>query len=495
MTFEPKRLHISAILFIALKTIKESIVIIFSLIFIIGRIDFFNYVILGMALMVAGIILFSWLKWLRFKYALDEDGLKIEQGIIIRHHRSISKHRIQSINFSQTIIHRMFGLTEVQIETAGSDMEVDAKLSALTQTEAKQLRKALKSSNAEQAIDETTEDAQYDYDYALKNNLPRFEISYKRLFIFGSTSGGFGLIFAVVLFIMNEAEVFVPDDIYETTTNWLFAQAVTTLIILIVLFLLFTWLIGVLGSVVKYGDFTIIRYSDELYITRGLWEKKQLTIPLKRIQAIGFKQNPLRLPFDLGFVYVEIAGGEVETGQNNRTIVFPLLRRKELTSFFESLVPEYATNFDEIKPISKRLFAFYSGIVTLILVLPIGALLYFVPNLWWIGLIVYGLAILYSYFTYKMMGFYQIDNQLCMQSFLLGSKQIIFMKKRRIQAFEKRQSLLQKRINIASIQASIMNNFIGQHYSVSGLTETQIGNLSDWYSYQDEYKLEDIDQP
>ena len=56
-------------------------------------------------------------------------------------------------------------------------------------------------------------------------------------------------------------------------------------------------------------NFTVKKVEDDLIISRGLLEKRQMTIPLNRIQGILISENFIRQPLGLASVYMESAGG------------------------------------------------------------------------------------------------------------------------------------------------------------------------------------------
>lgn len=64
-------------------------------------------------------------------------------------------------------------------------------------------------------------------------------------------------------------------------------------------------------------------------ISRGIIEKHQVTIPLRKIQAIKIKENIIRQLF--GFVTVSIVsagGGDREKEEGALTILFPMIHKK-----------------------------------------------------------------------------------------------------------------------------------------------------------------------
>ncbi|WP_232827955.1 PH domain-containing protein [Paraliobacillus sp. X-1268] len=481
---EAKRLHPAAIIFRAINTIRQSIFGLLPIILIASNDGFFKYVILGVIVLTIVFIVLNVIGWMKFTYQLDEDQLRIEQGIFIRKKRTISKNRIQSIDLSQNIIHRIFGLTKVQIETAGSDQDVDAALSAVTFTEGQWLHDQLKAkrptaTNSEEKLVE--EDTKPEGDY------PSRTISFRKLFIAGSTSGSFGIILALLAFLSSQVETLIPDKFYQETTTWLISQAIETIVLLSILFFIGVWLVGILGTMIKYGNFTITRYEEELYITRGLLEKKQTTIPLKRIQAVGITQSIIRQPLGLATIFVEIAGGETDKQEGTNTILFPLLGKNKIHDFLDEIIPEYSNLPENYTPLPKRALPYYllrSIWIPLLASIAVG--IFFIDWIW-IPLIVLALSILLGILTHRTTGFKLTESMLTLQMRQL-SKETIMLKQKRIQAFEKKQHILHRKQGLATLKGSILNNFFGRDYILAELEEEDVDRIADWYSYNNDLK-------
>jgi len=70
------------------------------------------------------LIVFSWI-WAKlsyhfWKYQLDEDAFKKEQGVIWKKYVSIPYERIQNVDIHRGIIARILGLSDLNIQTAGA---------------------------------------------------------------------------------------------------------------------------------------------------------------------------------------------------------------------------------------------------------------------------------------------------------------------------------------------------------------------------------------
>ncbi|WP_232824286.1 PH domain-containing protein [Paraliobacillus zengyii] len=481
---EPKRLHPAAIIFRAINTIRQSIFGLLPIILIASNDGFFKYVILGVIVLTIVFIVLNVIGWMKFTYQLDEDQLRIEQGIFIRKKRTISKHRIQSIDLSQNIIHRIFGLTKVQIETAGSDQDVDAALSAVTFTEGQWLHDQLK---AKRPTTTNSEEKLVEDDTKSEGDYPSRTISFRKLFIAGTTSGSFGIILALLAFLSSQVETLIPDKFYQETTTWLISQAIETIVLLSILFFIGVWLVGILGTMIKYGNFTITRYEEELYITRGLLEKKQTTIPLKRIQAVGITQSIIRQPLGLATIFVEIAGGETDKQEGTNTILFPLLSKNKIHDFLDEIIPEYSDLPENYTALPKRALPYYLLRSTWIPILASIAVGIFFIDWIWIPLIILALSILLGILTHRTTGFKLTESMLTLQMRQL-SKETIMLKQKRIQAFEKKQHILHREQGLATLKGSILNNFFGRNYILAELEEEDVDRIGDWYSYNNEFK-------
>src|SRR5699024_6653828 len=238
---------------------------------------------------------FSIASWYRFTYRVEEDELRIEHGIFIRKQRDISKNRIQSIDLTQSVIHRIFKLVKVKIETASSGQGAEAAVKAVSREEG-------------ELSDFSSEEEQTTY--------PSDTITTKRLFLAGTTSGSIGVLLALAAVFFSQIEQFIPEDFFDETLKWVVGLSLIFIIGLVSIVLLVLYVLGIAGTMIKYGKFTITKNKDELFITRGLLEKKQITIPLKRIQAVGIEESLLRQPFGFATVFVEVAGGSLEKNED-----------------------------------------------------------------------------------------------------------------------------------------------------------------------------------
>lgn len=89
------------------------------------------------------LIVSSIIKWRKFTYRIEEDELRIEEGLLTKKKRYIPIERIQTVNTSAGIIQQIFKLVKLQVETAGGGKEAEVTLAAISQAEAEHIKRAL----------------------------------------------------------------------------------------------------------------------------------------------------------------------------------------------------------------------------------------------------------------------------------------------------------------------------------------------------------------
>ncbi|GAA0431598.1 PH domain-containing protein [Lentibacillus halophilus] len=471
---EAKRLHPAAILFNLIKTVRELFVVIIA-----GSISFWDNWLIFVPITAGFLILFliiAILTWYRYTYRVENNELRIEYGILIRKKRFISKNRIQSIDLTSGVIHRIFGLTKVQIETAGTGTDAEASLSAVKLAEGKALRQELKTAEPTQNLDEN---AVHESEEAAK---PSQTISFKRLFIAGTTSGSVGVIFTLAAAGLSELEQFIPESAFNSTMNWVIGFGFVIMIVLAVVGLLLLWLLGIAGTMIKNGNFTITKNDSDLFITRGLLEKKQLTIPLRRIQAVGIQESIIRQPLGYVTVFAEIAGGSMDDKEDFSSTLFPIMKRDEVESFLKTFVPDYAGIQQEPTPLPKRARKFYvfrASILFVILTLATG---FWIPQFIWVPILLLAGSMGLGIWRH-MDGGFRLDGDHVIIRHRSFSRNTVMMHHKRIQAFEKKQHKIQGSQQLATMRLSIIGTMgTGTHFAIKDLEESLTDKLADWYS-------------
>lgn len=198
------RLHPLSILssfFSDLKTLFFSFILLYIWISKYSIRLFFLVLIAIIALMLIGRII----GWFRFHYRVLEDELQIEEGVFIRKKTYISKYRIQSINVTEGILHRIFSLAELKVETASNQTST---LPAIRKAKAAELQEQLQTDKG--SLTEAQDDVE---ENGLENQVVNEQtVTTKRLFFAGMTSSGVTVLLGAVLFLFSQIEEIIPSQ-------------------------------------------------------------------------------------------------------------------------------------------------------------------------------------------------------------------------------------------------------------------------------------------
>jgi len=143
---EPTRQSIVAILLIIWKTYRVIIGQIwpFLILFLFkgkgpGGSNHLLLFVIGAAVLV---MIYSIINYFRYYFYVDTDELVIESGVLKRSKLNVPFDRIQTINFEQNIIHRLFNVVRLKVDTAGSS-QAEFEFHAIDNQKADELRELL----------------------------------------------------------------------------------------------------------------------------------------------------------------------------------------------------------------------------------------------------------------------------------------------------------------------------------------------------------------
>ena len=471
---ERRRLHPISGVLTCLKRLRELILPVIFFWFIGGAgengfIDGLYVALLGAVLII--ILVTGFLQWYRYSYRVENGEFRIEYGLFIRKKRFIPLERIQKIDVSAGIIHRLFGLVKLQVETAGGGTEAEAVLSAIKIEDANQLREVLKGEKIGSELSGIGEERE----------LVQYKLSQTELMIAASTSGGIGIVISALFAFISQFDELIPyEQVLGRFEKYINVGTIILIIALVLIGLLIAWLIGIILVGFKYANFTVTKHDRNLIITRGLIEKRQLTIPLSRIQAIRIVENPVRQLLGYTTIYVESAGRTVEKGEEDfSSLLFPLLRKNQLDVILK-FVPEYNLNIS-LHQVPERSKVRYI-IRTLLPIVPVvlGVSIYF-QGWAFASILLIPIGIWWGYLKYCAAGWGLEEDQLSMR-FRIFSKVTILHKKRRIQSITEGQSFFQSKKQLMTVKTSIRSSVSGKSFKVQDIEEYHSGEIIHWFS-------------
>lgn len=241
-------------------------------------------------------LLAAWFQWLRFRFAVGDDEVVIESGVLSRQHRTIPFDRIQDVSIEQGLVSRALGIAKVGFETGAGGKENDANLDAIALEAAQALRTTIRAHRSGEAAapamaSDAAEAAPDAGDRLLFAMGPRrllvaglFNFSLAALAVVGA---GMQFFDGLLPFDFN---VFNPMDWIDIAEDygldqWLLAHRWIAGVGAVLSLLLIGFVSGIATMFLANWDFRLTREPRALRRTRGLTTRTDVAVPVRRVQA------------------------------------------------------------------------------------------------------------------------------------------------------------------------------------------------------------------
>lgn len=443
-----------------------------------GFFRYIPYIFTGLALVLylaSGVI-----KWWKFVYWFEDGELRIEYGLFVKKKRYIPFERIQSLDYTEGIFHRPFGLVKVKVETAGggAGSEAEAELTAIRLQAAEQIKEEMVRAKR-RAVQNDSELLSEDQPVKVEPTATILHtMSTKDLLVLALTSGGIGIFFSGIAVALSQFSEFIPyEAIYAEVVDFLrFGFMLVALLVFLLLAVAFLVSVGI--TFLQNYQFTVSLDEKELVLKRGLLEKKRTTVPLKRIQSVQMVENPLRQLFGYVTLVVDSAGGGGEEHSDSIKLV-PLMKKREARELLESIFDhlDFAPEFTR-SPKRARKFYYRAGLIVLLLIgsvlsyffFPYGLLFFLLlPITFFLGMWNHRTTGVSLYPTFAV---FQYRN---------FARRTVWMDKKRIQSVTLSQSYFEKRSQVGTLRATVKAGSSGATHSLRALDLENARQAADWY--------------
>lgn len=303
----------------------------------------------GVIAAVVGSVAYAFAYHRRFEYHLTPDTFDVSWGVFARRDREIPYRRIQNVGISRNVLHRLFGIAEVRVETAGGD-ETEVHLRYVNDREARRLQEEITDRKRDEEPAEPAAEAE-------PTGEALFAISPKELALLGVVSFDLRLVALVLL----GATVLDPRTLSEV----FFAVPAVALApaAIVTLYLLVAAVSGVV-AIMNYYDFRLHRLRDELRYQRGLLRQFGGSIPLEKIQSMTIEENVLARRVDYASLLIETAGFSPNESSGSQTAV-PLATAARVADLAGSIEAFDPPEFDRPPKRARERYVVRYGLVLL----------------------------------------------------------------------------------------------------------------------------------
>lgn len=486
--FEERRLHPIALIKEIITNIRRNIVpIVVGLFSVFRAINSRGYlpnwaVYLIIVIVVLLVLTPAVLKYITYKYTLEDQGIRIKYGLIFRKNTYIPYERIQTVQKKQWFFFIPFNVCQVLIETAGGNGKAEADLVAVpvgVVDELKDLRDGKKA-----AIQEVTPETEEKEVAEAEIEAPEKTVvlQTKQLILMAVTSGGvFGTLLIVLAFMQQFRDV-IPTDWMETQAEQLWKMGIIVFIILIILLLLVLWGISIVTTLFKYFQFKLMKYPHSLVIEKGLLERNHTTISLARIQGITIIESPLRQMLGLVAVKVITAGNSGDEKQSGDILLLPIMKKDLALKTLKEMLPNYVFEIEEMERAPKSSLRRFLRIYLIWTIIPalVASIMFFPLGL--VSFILPILAGIKAISSYRATGLFTEKHTLLVQSRPFISKLTHIIRKERIQGLSIRQSIWMEKGTSRHLNVWLKSGSTSTEAFVRYINKDQAITIYNWYS-------------
>ncbi|HDR4460752.1 PH domain-containing protein [Bacillus cereus group sp. MYBK249-1] len=443
-----------------------------------GKFPFWYLVPIGFAVIT---IVSAIVGWYYKVYWVENNVLHVKQGLFVKKESYLNKERVQTINTSSNVLYQMLGLKKIQIETAGGGDEAEVSLAGITVEEATELITLLNEPTpevkAEKTLDEAAENTVEKAIVTEEKQTTEYKLTWKEILIASVTSGQFGVLFSLIFFVYHQVDEYIPKWIKNSVTSYVMDHDIYGWIYMVAILLVVSWMISTIGYALKHGNFTVNRKNDEVRISQGLLERKELVLKLHRIQGITIKEGILRQPFGYCAVQVEVIQSE---GKEEKVTLHPIIRKDRVQQLLAHLQLPYELNasITSLPKAALRRYLIDSFIFFAMLAIPLtGISIYFEKYyIMWALLPLAILIFTLGYTTFKTNG-YSVNGEQITLVYRSVGKYTGLIRRRHVQSMEKTQSYFQRRADLCTYKFSSASS----SYKIEHTRVEDAERMQDWY--------------
>ncbi len=454
---EPTRQSIFAIAMIIQKFVKilfRQLWPILLILIIGGRSGRHRWTLFAVMIFASISMVLAIIAYYRFYFFIRNDELNIRKGVLNRTSLNIPFDRIQSINFQQTPLHRLFNVVKVEIDTAGS-AKSEIALDALSREDAHQLREIILERKKELVPDLATESEVMNVKASPKEE-KIFSLSLKDLLKVSITQNHIrsgGLIFAFGWWILSQLED-VGMDVEEVLKE-LFQRATVpkfyTVLFVLAALIIASLIISVARTVIKYYDLCLWRSGDKYRLVSGLFTRKETAAIDQKIQLMEWSNNPLKRLYNHFDMRLKQASSA--TVRSRKAIAIPGCSPKHIKLLQENWLGKSFAENPATRAVSIHYF--YRRLMYRVLfVAGLFAALFLSGNeYYWLSLLLLPYFILTSWLAYKKRGYAIAEDLLLVRRGIFGNWFSV-MPLYKIQSVILSQRPYESRRNLATIDIS-----------------------------------------
>lgn len=443
------------------------------------------------------------LSWRRFTYVRNNHQLIIRSGILFRQVKTIQRNRIHSIQIGQPLIQRLLGIALVSVETAGGGGKAEAVFRAVSLAEAREIQQLAHKELSESEISNVADDlaevpadevksewnGSFNSIETKSESVPfssanssdmSIQVPPSTFLQAAVTTSNLQLTLAFIAGIISFADDILGESVYDSVADTAvkYLDGPFAVLLWAAVALVLAWVLSIGLYTWKYAGFKLQRLGDQITVSYGLLEKRQLTFPIDKVQAVMLVEGLLRKPLGRGEIRLLI----VQSDKKETTVMLhPYVKISEVKGLLERLVPHIRPIAPSIVPARHAWFSFLRWKLAFTAVVAAGLMYGFGIVLAWPSLLFIPIAAAWGHAQYRseaagMEGY----------DFVLRHRRLAettaWMRRKHIQALTLKASVMQRRKGRRNVEAAVMGGLKSYVFTARLLPAEQLEQIWSWFS-------------
>lgn len=276
---------------------------------------------LAALVVIAVLVAVSILQYLTFHYRIGRDAISVRSGVVSRNRREIPFARIHNVVVHQNPLHRLFGVAELRLESAGGNRP-EAEMRVLRLDQAMALEQLVRQRGQQAAVAEAVDDAAAPA--AAEDVLLQLDTAEVVRIGLLSNRG-----WVVVLAMLGASYQLFPrgavNDAIEHGGRQAFGYAshlhpatwvwVVAALAMVVAFWVLLRVLSVAMALLRYHGFRLTEHERRLTVASGLLTRMRTSVARRRIQAWTLRESALQRWFGRRHLRIDIAAVVAPNGE------------------------------------------------------------------------------------------------------------------------------------------------------------------------------------
>ena len=335
------------------------------------------------------LVLVSLGQYFTYRFRVDADGIVIRSGLFQKTLRNIPFNRIHNVALHQTVLHRVFGVAEVKLESAGG-MTPEGQMRVLSLADAHALEELVRIHGKVQAAPAGGATDAGDAPLVLLS-LPTSEVI--RL---GLISNRGMLVVAAAFGLLAQTSGEMLGDVMAGSAKSLvglsqdmhlgIAGTIVAGLALVVMLLVAIRLLSVVIALLQFHGFTLTEDGRRLSAQRGLLTRIRANMPRQRIQAWSLRESLTHRWFGRQSLVVDSASIQAANDQRSLRDVAPVATPTAMDELIQHLLPGKTWPMRQWNPLHPRAWRRQFAFPAFSVVVLAGALTWF-QGVWWLAIL------------------------------------------------------------------------------------------------------------